>query len=86
MIWRSDTEKLHEFINFLNKQHPNFQFTADDKYNYELPFLKFSVIVLLYGYISTDLYIKPSDTYQYLQSSSSAPLTHQPVNPLKSIH
>ena len=64
MIWTNGTDKLDEFINFLNKQRPIIQFTADDGDHYEISLLDvFSFIKN--GHISTDLYFKPTDTYQY---------------------
>ena len=72
IIWTHGTDKLQTFIDFINKQHPTIQFTADDKNHHKIPFLDVTVS-LQDGKISTDLYVKPTDTHQYLLSSSCHP-------------
>ena len=61
-------EKLKEFLKILNSYHPTIKFTAEyslDKVNF------LDVEVIRSGNrLLTDLYIKPTDTHQYLEFSS----------------
>ena len=68
IIWEHGEEKLKEFLEHLNKQHPTIKFTFDYS-SIEINFL--DVNVKKCGEcLVTDLYIKPTDTHQYLQASS----------------
>ena len=68
MIWPHGEEKLNEFVNLLNSSHETI------KFNHEVPPSKINfldVAVLLHdNSIATDLYVKSTDTHQYLLSSS----------------
>ena len=68
MIWKHGEEKLKEFLKILNSSHPTTNFTAEyslDKVNV------LDVEVIRCGNkLLTDLYIKPTDTHQYLKFSS----------------
>ena len=68
MIWQHGEEKLKEFLKILNSCHPTIKFTAEyslDKVNF------LDVEVIRSGNkLLTDLYIKPTDTNQYLEFSS----------------
>ena len=68
MIWQHGEEKLKEFLKILNSCHPKIKFTAEyslDKVNF------LDVEVIRSGNkLLTDLYIKPTDTHQYLEFSS----------------
>ena len=68
MIWEHGEEKLKEFLSFLNNCHPSIKFTYE--YSYEkINFL--DVTVLKHNNkLLTDLYVKPTDTHQYLEASS----------------
>ena len=55
----------------LNKKHPTIKFTAEWSKT-QINFLDVSVS-LENGKIKTDLYVKPTDTHQYLHSSSCHP-------------
>ena len=61
-------ETLKEFFKILNSCHPKIKFTAEyslDKVNF------LDVEVIRSGNkLLTDLYIKPTDTHQYLEFSS----------------
>ena len=70
-LWEHGEEKLKEFIDELNKMHPTIKFTADWSKT-SINFLDVQVS-LIDGKIETDLYVKPTDTHQYLQSSSCHP-------------
>ena len=68
MIWQHGEETLKEFLKILNSCHPAAKFTAEysvDKVN----FLDVEVIQSGNKFL-TDLYIKPTDTNQYLEFSS----------------
>ena len=71
LIWEHGGEKLKEFIDVLNKKHPTIKFTAEWSKT-QINFLDVTVS-LENGKIKTDLYVKPSDTHQYLHSSSCHP-------------
>ena len=70
-IWEHGEEKLKEFIDVLNKKHPTIKFTAEWSKT-QINFLDVTVY-LENGNIKTDLYVKPTDTHQYLHSSSCHP-------------
>ena len=55
----------------LNKKHPTIKFTAEWSKT-QINFLDVTVY-LENGNIKTDLYVKPTDTHQYLHSSSCHP-------------
>ena len=68
MIWQHGEEAPKEFLKILNSCHPTIKFTAEyslDKVN----FLDVEVIRSR-NKLLTDLYIKPTDTHQYLEFSS----------------
>ena len=68
MIWQHGEEKFKEILKILNSCHPTIKFTAEyflDKVNF------LDVEVIRSGNnLLTDLYIKPTDTHQYLEFSS----------------
>ena len=67
-IWEHGEDKLKEFLDYLNSCHPSIKFTAEysrDKVN----FLDVQVI-RKDNKLITDLYVKPTDTHQYLDASS----------------
>lgn len=72
IIWTHGPDKLQTFIDFLSKQHPTKQFTADNKNHLKISYLDVTVS-LDNGKILTDLYVKPTDTHQYLFNSSCHP-------------
>ena len=59
--------KLKLFIEKINKVHPTIKFTAEWSKT-SINFLDFTVS-LIEGVIETDLYVKSTDSHQYLQSS-----------------
>ena len=70
-LWEHGEEKLTEFIEHLNEKHPTIKFTAEWSQT-SINFLDVTVS-LIGGKINTDLYVKPTDSHQYLQSSSCHP-------------
>ena len=71
LIWEHGEESLKLFLEKINKIHPTIKFTADWSYS-SVNFLDVKVI-MKDGKIITDLYVKPTDTHQYLDSSSCHP-------------
>ena len=68
MLWQHGEENLKEFLKALNCYHPSIKFTSEyskDKIN----FLDVNVFRKVDRLI-TDLYIKSTDTHQYLHASS----------------
>ena len=70
-IWTDGEKKLQNFLEKLNKSHPNIKFTHEPSKE-NISFLDLNV-TLSEGQLQTDLYIKPTDRYQYLHYSSSHP-------------
>ena len=82
-IWTYGEDELKDHMPNINSIHSSFQFTCI--YSKEcVQFLDISDSVDNSGNISTDLYVKPTDTHQYLMATSchsnhtkrSMPLTH----------
>ena len=69
LIWEHGEESLKEFLDYLNSCHPTIKFTA----NYSPKSVEFlDVKVIRHGdSLVTDLFVKPTDTHQYLHASSS---------------
>ena len=71
-IWTYGEDKLKDFMLYINSIHSSFQFTCN--YSKEcVQFLDVSVSVDNSGNITTDLYVKPTDTQQYLMATSCHP-------------
>ena len=71
MVWTHGEEKLQEFLNDLNSFHDTIKFTAESSRE-TVNFLDVKVS-LKNGVFSTDLYVKPTDTHQFLHPSSCHP-------------
>ena len=71
LIWEHREETLKLFLRKINSIHPTITFTADWSYS-SVNFLNVKVI-MKDGKIIKDLYVKPTDTHQYLDSSSCHP-------------
>ena len=70
-VWEHGEESLEKFLNKLNTFHPKIKFTAE--YSKEaINFLDVNVR-LVEGELMTDLFVKPTDTHQFLDPSSSHP-------------
>ena len=70
-IWTSDEESLHTFINHINSFHRTIKFTSEISHQ-QVNFLDVS-IRKEHDTLITDLYTKPTDTHQYLHSTSCHP-------------
>ena len=71
MKWTQSDEELQNFLSRANNLHPSIKFTHEIS-NTTISFLDTSSS-LSEGELSTDLYSKPTDTNQYLLSSSCHP-------------
>ena len=70
-VWTHGEALLEEFLDSVNQLHPTIKFT--DEWSIEsVSFLDTKVIVRD-GWITTDLYTKPTDTHQYLAANSCHP-------------
>ena len=71
LVWEHGEESLMEFIEYLNSIHPSIKFTS--KFSREsIEFL--DVLVIREGQdIQTDLFVKETDTHQFLHFSSCHP-------------
>ena len=71
-IWTYGEDKFKDFMPYINSIHSSFQSTCH--YSKEcVQFLDVSVSVDNSGNITTDLYVKPTDTQQYLMATSCHP-------------
>ena len=68
MLWQHGEKELEKFLEFLNCYHPTIKFTANYSRK-DINFLDVSVRKKN-NQLVTDLYIKPTDTHQYLHASS----------------
>ena len=69
LIWEHGEESQKLFLEKINCIHPTINFTADWSIS-SVNFLDVKAI-MKDGKIITDLHVKPRDTHQYLDSSSS---------------
>ena len=71
-IWTYGEDKFKDFMLYINSIHSSYQFTCN--YSKEcVQLLDVSVSVNNTGNITTDLYVKPTDTQQYLMATSCHP-------------
>ena len=70
-IWERSEKSLKEFINEINSFHSAIKFMAD-RLKEKVHFLDVEV-TLQNGVLSTDLFVKPSDPNQFLDSTSCHP-------------
>ena len=68
MVCKNGEEELEKFLETLNCYHPTIKFTAEYS-RAKINFLDVTVIKKS-NQVATDLYVKPTDTYQYLHTSS----------------
>ena len=71
MIWTSGRDTLESFLTFINSFHPTIKFTNNIS-PVKLPFLDV-MITIVDGFLHTDLYSKPTDTFNYLHWTSCHP-------------
>ena len=74
MIWHHGENEVEQFIDKLKKFHPTIKFTCD--YSRE----RVHFLDVQNNEMSTDLYVKETDSHQYLHPSSC-----HPFNCVKSI-
>ena len=67
-IWEHGKESLQEFINEISSIHTTIKFTAN-RSKEKVSFLDLEV-TLKNGVLSTDLLVKPTDTHQFLDTTS----------------
>ena len=72
MIWTHGQDKLTDFTDTLNNTHPTIKFTTEQSKK-SIHFLDVTISINNDNALSTDLYIKPTDTHQYLLSTSAHP-------------
>ena len=70
-LWEHEEKKLKKFIEHLNKKHSAIKFAAE--WSQTLINLLDNTVSLIGGTITTDLYVKATDSHQYLHSSLSHP-------------
>ena len=71
LLWEHGEDSLKEFLEHINNIHPNIKFTADYSFS-KINFLDVEVSNFG-GKLATDLFVKPTDTHQYLEFSSCHP-------------
>ena len=70
-IWEHGEESIKEFLNEINSFHRTIKFKADwskEKVNFLV-----AEVTLNNGVLSTDLFVKPTDTHQFLDPTSFHP-------------
>ena len=74
-LWEHGENKLKLFLDKINEVHPTIKFTAE----WSKTFINFLdvTVPLVEAVIETDLCVKPTDSHQYLQSSSCHPFRCQ---------
>ena len=70
-VWEHGEEPLRDFIDHVNLFHPTIKCTAEYSKE-EVNFLDLA-IKLIDGELKTDLFVKPADTHQILDPTSSHP-------------
>ena len=78
LIWEHGEESLNLFVERINSIHPKITFTADWSHS-SVNFLDVKVI-MKDGRIIADLYVKPTDTHQDLDSSSCHPYRYKKLS------
>ena len=72
LIWDHGEEELQTFISHLNNAHKTIKFTTEISKE-RVNFLDTSVVVEADGQITTDLFVKPTDSNNYLLYTSAHP-------------
>ena len=62
LVWTEGPQKFLDFMQLINAQHPNIKFTFDYSQS-SVHFLDVTIFKDLNGPISTDLFVKPTDTH-----------------------
>ena len=72
MVWTQGEDKLEDFINHINSLHSTIKFTHEFSKSH-ISFLDVMVSLDNNNKISTDLFVKWTDTHQYLLHTSCHP-------------
>ena len=72
MIWNGSLVDLQKFLSYINGVHPSIKFTYEFSKE-RTEFLDMIIFKDLKGYLTTDVYQKPTDTHNYLHYNSSHP-------------
>ena len=70
IIWTEGESSLRDFIDYLNSAHRTIKFISNCSYK-EVEFLDVKVINES-GNLETDVYIKPTDSHQYLHHTCTS--------------
>ena len=70
-LWNHGEESLNSFVEEINQAHPTIKFTTEWSRD-SASFLD-TTVKIVDGRIVTDLYVKPTDTHQYLAANSYHP-------------
>ena len=81
LIWEHGQESLKLLLEKINNIHPTIKFIADWSYR-SVNFLDVKV-TMKDGKVITDLYVKPTDTHQYLDYLSFHPYHCKKKHPLQ---
>ena len=79
MVWTHGEDKLEDFINHINSLHSTIKFTHEFSKSH-ISFLDVTVSLDNNNKISTDLFVKSTDTHQYLLHTSCHPSHIIPFN------
>ena len=71
IFWKGDENELSSFLTYINTVHPTIKFTSE--HSSKIDFLDITISKDIKGYLTTDVYQKPTDTHNYLQHNSSHP-------------
>lgn len=73
MLWKSNLGQIDDFLNILNSLDNKLRFTCEISDSTKgIPFLD-TLVLIENGSITTDIYHKPTDTYNYLPFNSAHP-------------
>ena len=73
IIWQHGSDKLSDFLDHLNQQHPRIQFTMETETSDSLPFLDVLISKRVDGSLGHSVYRKPTHTDRYLNARSFHP-------------
>ena len=73
IIWQHGSDKLSDFLDHLNQQHPRIQFTMETETSDSLPFLDVLISKRVDGSLGHPVYRKPTHTDRYLNARSFHP-------------
>ena len=71
VVWPHGVEKVNDFLQHLNNQHPNIRFTMEVENEHQaIPFLDTLITRTAQGFLSHQVYRKPTHTDRYLNYRS----------------